>query len=339
MVEKMQPVEWIEADKSAWGVRVLDMRPMLARGWISVSKTIQESKDACSFGDEDGTAFIDCEPPSPRSLEVDLRYELDARLYDGALYQPTEDKMNQKWAIFVVRGQLVFVWTWKREVRVVADFEQDESGLRVTRARGYFLQEDESEDFTRRALDFLIRVYALHTVYPAPIPELMTDSDPERLAIETIGAFGTGAYYGADEVVISEAPIVPLRSNSLLFFALRRGDVDASRALLDAGLCPDLASREGPRFLVLVAYRGNLELCRLLIERGARADGVHDHNRLQMTPLYHAAASGHLDVCAFLLECGADPNFPVSGVTPFRIAVNRGRHDIAALIRRAGGRS
>lgn len=196
MVDASQPVTWIEAEENHWGVRVLDIRPLLARGMIATSTRIAEAVNAMSYGAENGTAFIGCEPESLRLVDIGYKYPLERWLDDGALFRPKV--MEDRWAIFVVHGRLLFVRSWTREVRVIADVELEESSLRVTRAHGFFLRADESEDFTRCALDFLIRAYVLGVAHPAPFPETATESDLEQLALDTVSAFGPRALFGAD---------------------------------------------------------------------------------------------------------------------------------------------
>lgn len=196
MVDEDKPVTWIEATDNRWGIRVLDIRPLLARGLIAVANRIEEAKNATSFGAENGTSFIGCEPASLRLVEIGHEYALERWVDDGVLYRPRA--MEDKWAIFVVRGRLVFVWSWLREVRVIADVVLEDSSLRVTRAQGFFLRADESEEFTTSALDFLMRAYVLGDAHPAPFPETAADSDIEQLALETMSAFGPRTLFGMD---------------------------------------------------------------------------------------------------------------------------------------------
>lgn len=195
MVQESRQVEWIEADENRWGIRVLDIRPLLAQCMIATSSRIEEARNAMSYAADDGAAFVGREPVSLRLVDIGHEYPVE-RWCDGALFRPSA--MEDRWAIFVVHGRLVFVRSWTREVMVIADVELGESSLRVTRAQGFFLRADESEEFTRHALDFLMKAYVLRLAYPAPLPETAAESNLEQLALETVSAFGTRALFGAD---------------------------------------------------------------------------------------------------------------------------------------------
>jgi ankyrin repeat protein len=53
------------------------------------------------------------------------------------------------------------------------------------------------------------------------------------------------------------------------------------------------------------AKKGSLEKVKAFLANGEKVDGKDKHG---MTPLYHAAAKGHKDVCEFLISQGADVN-------------------------------
>lgn len=49
---------------------------------------------------------------------------------------------------------------------------------------------------------------------------------------------------------------------------------------------------------------GDMDTCRLLLERGTSTDGKAEYGR---TPLHEAAEYGRADICRLLLEHGANP--------------------------------
>jgi ankyrin repeat protein len=51
------------------------------------------------------------------------------------------------------------------------------------------------------------------------------------------------------------------------------------------------------------ADRGNIEICRALLERGLEVDAKNENDN---TPLHFAALHGHTDICRLLIEHGAD---------------------------------
>ncbi len=87
------------------------------------------------------------------------------------------------------------------------------------------------------------------------------------------------------------------------------------------------SQRQPPATLTAAALRGNLELVRLFLERGA---DVNEKTRGFVSPLTAAARSGHLDVVDFLLAHGAEVRPENAAVTPLEAAVY-GEHDRIVL--------
>ncbi|MCB1153185.1 ankyrin repeat domain-containing protein [bacterium] len=131
-----------------------------------------------------------------------------------------------------------------------------------------------------------------------------------------------------------------------LHWAIERGNVDAARALFDAGAEPaDARYREDEAGTPLVnqmipplhkaAYQGNAEMIRLLIEKGENPNSV-DYNR--DTALHYAARRGHLEAAKALVEAGARVrNTRVGGRTPLAIARARGDKKMIAYLEEQGG--
>jgi ankyrin repeat protein len=84
-----------------------------------------------------------------------------------------------------------------------------------------------------------------------------------------------------------------------LLEAVRAGDVAATKALLDQGVPVDAKFRYDRTPLSFAADRGNVEMVKLLLERGANVDAEDTfyHN----TPLGSAAYKGHAEVVRLLL--------------------------------------
>ena len=90
-----------------------------------------------------------------------------------------------------------------------------------------------------------------------------------------------------------------------LLETVRRGDVDAVRALLEDGADPDFAQGDGLTALHLAAREGYPDIVDLLIGAGAETGAT---TRIgDYTPLHLAGGSGHAGVVRALLEAGADP--------------------------------
>jgi ankyrin repeat protein len=133
--------------------------------------------------------------------------------------------------------------------------------------------------------------------------------------------------------------------------AARNGQTDVMRALLTKGLDPNaaapapargyvissLVNKGTPPTLLMEAVRNDhAELCAILLEAGAQPDVA---DRQGKTALYWAVADGHADVVDALLTHGADPNIAArSGSTPLMVAAQNGSDAIAqALLEHGAG--
>ena len=121
----------------------------------------------------------------------------------------------------------------------------------------------------------------------------------------------------------------PLRITTAAMLG-RREDV---RRFLDQD--PGLANATGAHDISLLfhaAMSGDIPIVEMLVEKGgSTASAGH--------ALLGATQFGHLEMVAWLLAQGSDPNVPnFQGKTALTIATESGRPDIAALIETAGGR-
>jgi ankyrin repeat protein len=102
--------------------------------------------------------------------------------------------------------------------------------------------------------------------------------------------------------------------------------------LLDSGARINSPNkRTGATALNEAAFRGQVEVVRLLIRRGA---DINERDREGASPLDEAAWRGFRDIAALLLESGAEVNRPntQTGATPLNEAAFKGRADIAELL-------
>lgn len=82
--------------------------------------------------------------------------------------------------------------------------------------------------------------------------------------------------------------------------------------------------------LKLAIIKGNLDIVKLLIEKGANINVKYD---LYNTPLHIAMINGNLEIVKLLIEKGADVNAKnETNDTPLHIAMIKGNHDIVKLL-------
>ncbi|MBM3486289.1 MAG: ankyrin repeat domain-containing protein [Alphaproteobacteria bacterium] len=160
-----------------------------------------------------------------------------------------------------------------------------------------------------------------------------------------------------------------------LMIAGHRGHHGAARALLDAGADPNARDRQRYDLVTIAAVRGDAEMVRLALERGASARNVTspydgtaliaaahlghvgpvralilagaplDHvNNLKWTALIEAIVLGdggprHTEVVRLLVGAGAAVNLADGdGLTPLALAERRGHADMVRILEVAGAR-
>lgn len=113
--------------------------------------------------------------------------------------------------------------------------------------------------------------------------------------------------------------------------SINAGNMDQVRQILADGVNVDYADEDGMTPLQHAAYKGNMELCEMLLTHGADVNySAHDSG---YTPLMFAALSGKKDIVRVLLEHGACVGL-VNSVqrTSAQMAAFIGQHEIVSLI-------
>ena len=119
-----------------------------------------------------------------------------------------------------------------------------------------------------------------------------------------------------------------------LIEAVKAGDAERVRALLESGADAGAAELDGSTALLWATHRDDVETVRLLIEAGAEVSAAND---LGATPLWAASENRSTAVVRTLLDAGADPNRELlSGETPVMVAARAGSAEVVRLLA-AGG--
>jgi ankyrin repeat protein len=112
-------------------------------------------------------------------------------------------------------------------------------------------------------------------------------------------------------------------------------------ALEGGGNPKAVTSRYNGTALIAAAHLGHAEVVRTLIAAHAPLDHV---NNLQWTALIESIVLGdgdknHTETLRALVEAGANVNIPDgSGVTPLKLARNRGYRDMVAILEKSGAK-
>ena len=89
-----------------------------------------------------------------------------------------------------------------------------------------------------------------------------------------------------------------------LFDYARNGQVQALSSAIEQGIPVDLRNHNGDTFLILAAYREQLEVVNALLARGADVNALNGRGQSALTC---AIFMQNVDVAKALLDAGADP--------------------------------
>ena len=115
-----------------------------------------------------------------------------------------------------------------------------------------------------------------------------------------------------------------------LHCAAARGQTEVVRWLIERGAAVDASPEDNGTPLHFAAWRGHIDAARALLDHGADPDAVG----LALTPLHAAAHAGHVTMITTLLEHGADVNGRgcPGGPTPIFSALVGGQGEAAAVL-------
>jgi hypothetical protein len=104
-------------------------------------------------------------------------------------------------------------------------------------------------------------------------------------------------------VLITLALAEPAQAQDAYLDAVRKGDVAGVKTLLDQGVPVDAKFRYDRTALSFAADRGNADLVKLLLDRGANVEASDTF--YHATPLVWALQKGNVDIARLLLDKGA----------------------------------
>lgn len=123
----------------------------------------------------------------------------------------------------------------------------------------------------------------------------------------------------------------------LLSFAIQKGNINTTQALLNACACPSEPDSEGAIPFTYAAQKESADFIKLLLAEENSLEHINHEDHYGATPLYYAVVNNRVDNVNVLLAAGADPNIPLTdNTTPLLVAVSHGRIDIVLSLLEAG---
>lgn len=124
--------------------------------------------------------------------------------------------------------------------------------------------------------------------------------------------------------------VIDQKGSSLLMWACYKGNTEMCQVLLNKGAFINMKNDEGWTALKCAAFTGRIEVCTLLVENSAN---VNLPDNSGASPLFSAAQNGHLGVCTLLLKNNAHVNQRTKNHTSaLFVAVEMGHVHICALL-------
>ena len=158
------------------------------------------------------------------------------------------------------------------------------------------------------------------------------DAQPAEIMI----AARAGDLEQVRELLASGAEPDPKGIATPLYFAAQGGYLEIAELLLDSGADPNAQSSWGTP-LHIAARGGHIGLVSMLLQHGA--DSTSKGGDLDNTPLHEAAYVGATEIARLLIDQGANVNARNKEFEPpVHLAVQRGKSEIAELLRKAGAR-
>jgi uncharacterized protein len=126
------------------------------------------------------------------------------------------------------------------------------------------------------------------------------------------------------------------RGLSIWHEAVRSGDIDRVRSVLDAGADINALDEHGQTALMNAVYWGNLDIAKLLIEHGAK---LNHTAKWHLTALLLAVIGNRPQMVQLLIDAGADRSIRGSkgqfNFTPLEYARTRGFVEIIQILEQA----
>src|ERR1700733_1469314 len=154
------------------------------------------------------------------------------------------------------------------------------------------------------------------------------------LALAWVGLLGVACRLATSPAAFLDAGLEEPTPSDRLHAAVRDGDLEQTKRLIEAGVPVDTRNALGSTPLQDAAWNGNREIAAFLIAHGADINARHPE--AGSTALYYAIATGHADMVELLLHSGADPSLRYrGGQLALHLAAGRGNAQVLGALLKA----
>jgi hypothetical protein len=184
-------LRWLEPQQNAWGLHVLDCRP-LTLTHTSITSDPRIAERFAKLRESDGRQHKGRSPANASRVNCDLHYPFNGESYDGPLF--LADVMEDKWDIYLYDGYLYFARSWSGDLRLRAKIDFADPDARIPWVEAELHGDYADPIYVISAVDFLMKSHLYRWELPHPVPEGYSD-DPKKIAAFSMNAFGRWASY------------------------------------------------------------------------------------------------------------------------------------------------
>jgi hypothetical protein len=186
-----EALRWLEPQQNAWGLRLLDCRPLTVTSTsLTNDRRIAESFAKLRYSD--GRQHMGVSPANAARLDSDLLFPFNGESLDGPLF--LADVMEDKWDIYLYDEHLYFARSWSGDLPLRAKIEFAAPVARIPWVEAELRGDYEDPVFVISTVDFLMKTHVHGTEVPHPVPEGFSD-DPETIARFSMTLFGRWASF------------------------------------------------------------------------------------------------------------------------------------------------
>jgi hypothetical protein len=185
----VEGVRVIPAADNPYGVDLWDCG-MITQSMISTTSdpgvAAQFERLRASTGDEHRNQV----PANASVTDCTLNYAIARAFSDGPLFKANE--MEDKWDIYFFSPHIYFARSWGGQLIYRASVRFEDQAMVITRIES---AGDHESDFSRRAVDYLVKSHVLGAAAPHPLPGDLP-AEPMQIAVFSFSTFGRQCAHG-----------------------------------------------------------------------------------------------------------------------------------------------